>query len=197
MTEQSGETRDEAEPGEAETDATNGAEAQADIVALQEEVAGLKDRLMRAVAETENVRKRAERERDAAAKYGIAGFARDIVAVADNFARAIKAVPDAAREDESVRTLIDGVEMIERELQQALERNGVKRIDPKDEAFDPNFHQAVAEIPANDKTPGTVAEVVQAGYVIDDRLIRPAMVVVAGAAKSEKPEPGANLDTSA
>jgi molecular chaperone GrpE len=194
MTEQPGETdRDEANAAEADS----GAAANTDVAALQEEVASLKDRLLRAVAETDNVRKRAERERDAAAKYGIAGFARDIVAVADNFARALKAVPEAARQDEAVRTLIDGVEMIERELQQALERHGVKRIDPKHTPFDPNFHQAVAEIPAGDLAPGTVAEVIQAGYVIDDRLIRPAMVVVAGAAKSAKPEPGANLDTSA
>jgi molecular chaperone GrpE len=149
------------------------------IEALNAENADLKDRLMRAVAEAENVRKRAERERIDAAKYGISKFARDVVVVADNLARALKAVPADRKEDPALRTLSDGVELTERELLAVLERNGIKRIIPKGEPFNPNFHQAVAEIASPGIAPGTVIEVIEAGYVIEDRLLRPAMVVVA------------------
>jgi molecular chaperone GrpE len=160
------------------------------------EIADLKDRLLRAMAETENVRKRAERERIEAAKYAIVPFARDLIIVADNLARALKAVPEEQKESQAVRTLIEGVELTGRELDKVFERHDVKRLDPKGEAFDANFHQAVAEVPAPSAAPGTIIEVIEAGYVLGERLVRPAMVVVAKAMSADPPpEPGTNLDT--
>ena len=167
------------------------------IKSLEAELADLKDRLLRAMAETENVRKRAERERLEAAKYGIAPFARDLIVVADNLSRALKAVPADRKDDSAVRTLSDGVELIERELNTVFERHGVKRLIPKGQPFNANFHQAVAEVPAPGPAPGPIIEVIEAGYVIDERLIRPAMVVIAKAnGTASQSEPGANLDTT-
>jgi molecular chaperone GrpE len=165
------------------------------ILALEAELAEMKDRLLRAVAETENVRRRAERERAEEKKYAITRFARDLTGVADNLSRALKAVPDDQKNDPAMRALIDGVELTERELLSVFEKNGVKRIVPAGEPFNPNFHQAVAEIPVPGATAGTVLEVIEAGYVIDERLIRPAMVVIAKAPAANVS--GVNVDTSA
>ena len=178
---------DEAERPEAEWD--EAAEASQDdgredgeagrVAELEGEVAALKDQLLRALAETENTRRRAERDREEAAKYGVAGFARDMLNVADNLARAIEAVPAEAREEDArLQSLSEGVEMTMRELATALERHGIKRIDPTGEPFDHNFHQAMFEVDDAEQTPGTVATVLQPGYVIHDRLLRPAMVGV-------------------
>lgn len=164
------------------------------IKRLEAEIAEAKDRHLRAVAEMENLRKRAERERVDEKKYAISRFVRDLTPVVDNFARALKAVTAEQRDNPSVRVLLDGVELTERELLAALERNGVKRIVPKGEPFNPNFHQAVAEIPMEGVAPGSVIEVVEAGYVLEDRLIRPAMVVIAKAASGPA---GASVDTKA
>lgn len=150
------------------------------IAALQAEGADFKDKWLRAHAEAENIRKRAEREKEDIAKYAIARLARDIVAVGDNFQRAIEAVPTGAAEnDPALKSFIDGVTMIERELLNALERHGIKRMQPMNEVFNPHFHQAVMEIPRTDIAAGTVVQVFQPGYTIEERVLRPAMVGVA------------------
>jgi molecular chaperone GrpE len=128
----------------------------------------------------DNLRKRAEREREETAKYAISKFARDVVAVADNFERALQAVPaDAVAEDGALRSLVDGITMTEREFLNVLERNGVKRLNPKGEAFNPHQHQAMMEMQNTEVPAGTILEVFQCGYLIEDRVLRPAMVVVA------------------
>lgn len=162
----------------------------AEVDTLQGQVADLTDRLLRAHAEMENMRKRAEREREETAKYAISKFARDIVTVADNFERAIQAVPaGAAEQDAALKSLVDGVSMTERELLNVLERNGVRRINPKGEAFSPHQHQAMMEMHDAEVAAGTIIEVFQCGYLIEDRVLRPAMVVVAkGGPKPGKPE---------
>lgn len=152
----------------------------AEVDTLQGQVADLTDRLLRSHAEMDNMRKRAEREREETAKYAISKFARDIVGVADNFERAIQAVPaGAAEQDPALKGLVDGVSMTEREFLNVLEKHGVRRIVPKGEAFNPHLHQAMMEAQNPDVPPGTIIEVYQAGYVIEDRVLRPAMVVVA------------------
>jgi molecular chaperone GrpE len=150
------------------------------IAALQAESTDFKDKWLRAQAEIENVRKRAEREREDTAKYAISKLAHDIVNVGDNFQRAIDAVPAAAAEqDAQLKGLLDGVRMIERELLNALERFGIKRMQPMDEPFNPHLHQAVMEVPRADVASGRVVQVFQPGYTIEDRVLRPAMVGVA------------------
>lgn len=152
------------------------------LAAAAAEIAGLKDRLLRAVAETENLRRRAEREKAEATLYAATGFARDMLSVADNLGRALESVDPAAREtDPALKGLIDGVEVTQRELHNVFERHGIVRFDPKGERFDPNFHQAMFELPTNDAAPGTVMETIQAGYRIGERVLRPAMVGVAKA----------------
>lgn len=145
-----------------------------------EQVAALKDLLLRAMAETENARKRAARDRDDAAKYAITGFARDVLGVADNLRRAIGSVPDEARGgDTALDNLLAGVDLTQRELETVLDRHGIKAINPGGEKFDPNRHQAMFETPSAEAVPGTIVQVVQVGYMIADRLLRPAAVGVA------------------
>ena len=152
------------------------------IAALEAESAKLKDQALRALAETENIRRRSEREREDTAKYAISGFAKSLLDAADNLRRAIDAVPaEAVEADAALKTLVDGVAATERQLLAAFERNGVTRIEPVGEAFDPNFHQAMFELPGTGKPSGTVVQVVQPGYVLHGRLLRPAMVGVAKA----------------
>src|SRR5215510_3155085 len=165
------------------------------IAALQAEVADYKDRWMRAQAETENVRKRYEREKEDTAKYAITKFARDIVNVGDNFQRAIDAVPGGAVEREpALKSFLEGVTLTERELLNILERHGIKRLNPKDEAFNPHQHQAMMEVARSDVQPGTIVQVFQAGYTIEDRVLRPAMVVVAKAEPKAPDVPAAAND---
>lgn len=147
------------------------------------ELAETKDRLLRALAEIENVRRRGERERADAQKYGSANLAKDLLNVADNLRRAIDSVP-AEQADERVKTLLEGVAATERELLAVFERNGIRRIDPAGERFDHNLHQAIFEVESAAQ-PGTVVQVLQPGYVMHDRLLRPAMVGVAKGAPSE------------
>jgi molecular chaperone GrpE len=150
------------------------------IEALQAESADYRDKWLRAQAEIENIRKRAEREREDTAKYAISKLAHDIVNVGDNFQRAIDAVPAAAAdEDTQLKGVLDGVRVIERELLNALERFGIKRMQPMNEPFNPHLHQAVMEIPRSDVPSGQVVQVFQPGYTIEDRVLRPAMVAVA------------------
>ena len=159
------------------------------MVALAREAADYRDRLLRSLAEMENLRKRTERQVADARDYGIAAFARDILAVADNMERALGALDAELREkaDAATKALLDGVELTERELLKVLEKHGVKKFEPLGEKFDPNLHQAMFEIPDPSRPAGTVAQVVQAGYMIGDRVLRPALV---GVAKGG-PKPGA------
>ncbi len=162
------------------------------LEALQSENEELKDRLLRTIAETENLRRRMDREKEEARKFAASAFARDMLSVGDNMARAVQSVSDEAREgaDESVQTLITGVEMTERELLSVFEKHGISRIEPTGEKFDPNFHQAMFEMENVDVPSGTVLEVVQAGYVIGERVIRPAMVAVSKGGPKGAPKAG-------
>ena len=153
------------------------------------EAAEFKDRLLRTLAEMENLRKRTEREVADARVYGIAGFARDVLAVADNMHRALGTIgPELrAQGDAQVTALIEGVELTERELLKALEKNGVTKFSPEGEKFDPNVHQAMYEVETTDVPPGHVAQVIQAGYMLGDRVLRPALVAVSKAPKAQPP----------
>jgi molecular chaperone GrpE len=150
-----------------------------EIERLSDEVAELNDKLLRAVAETENLRRRTTREREETGKYAVTGFARDLLSVADNLRRALDSLSDDNRADESLGGLISGVEATERELLAVFERNKISRIDPEGEKFDHNFHQAMFEVADSGQPAGTVVNVMQPGYVIADRLLRPAMVGIA------------------
>ncbi len=161
---------------------------EARIKEMEGQQVDLTDRLLRAHAEMDNLRKRTEREKSDGAKYAITKFALDIVGISDNFQRAVAAVPPGAGEqDGPLKSVVDGVVMTERAFLQVLERHGVRRIDPQGEPFNPNMHQAVMEQEAADVPAGTVLRVFQLGYMIEDRVLRPAMVVVArGGAKAAK-----------
>ena len=157
------------------------------VEALTNDVAEAKDRMLRTLAEMENLRKRTQREVADARTYGITAFARDVLDIADNLQRALDAVPMEAREaaDPGLKALIEGVELTERSLHKTLEKNGVQKLDPLGEKFDPNFHQAMYEVPDSSVPTGTVVQVVQGGYTIGERVLRPALVAVAkGGAKA-------------
>lgn len=162
----------------------------AELVArLSKENSEQKDRLLRTLAEMENLRRRTEREVADARLYGVTAFARDMVGVVDNMRRALEAVSPETRAaaDAGVAALIEGVELTERDLLKALEKNGVKRIEPLGEKFDPNFHQAMYEISDASVPAGSVVQVVQAGYKIGERVLRPALVAVAKGGPKETP----------
>jgi molecular chaperone GrpE len=163
------------------------------VSAALEAAADFKDKLLRTLAEMENLRKRTEREVAEARLYGIAGFARDVLAVADNMHRALETLGPELRNsaDAKIKALIDGVELTERELLKVLEKNGVTKFTPTGERFDPNVHQAMYEVPDSEFPPGHVAQVIQAGYMIGDRVLRPALVAVAKTAP-KSPQPSAN-----
>ena len=151
------------------------------VEALLKEAADYKDRHLRTLAEMENLRRRTDREVADSRVYGIANFARDILAVADNMARSVSALTAElqTKADDGVKALLDGVELTERELLKVLEKHGVKKFEPLGEKFDPNLHQAMFEMPDPSRPPGTVAQVMQPGYMIGERVLRPAMVAVA------------------
>jgi molecular chaperone GrpE len=153
-----------------------------------------KDKLLRVLAEMENLRRRTEREIADARAYAISSFARDILAVGDNMDRALQALDTSIRDnaDASVKGLLDGVELTERELHKVLEKHGVKKFDPLGEKFDPNVHQAMFELPDESRPAGTVAQVVQPGYMIGGRVLRPALVAVAKGGPKAAVEPPAN-----
>ena len=175
------------------------------------EVAALKDKLLRAMAETENMRRRSDREKADTRKYAVADFARDMLAVSDNLQRALGSVSDEARKDNpDLAQLLEGVELTRKELQGHFEKHGIKEINPLGEKLDPNFHQAVVQLDDPEAAQGTVVQVMQPGYVIHDRLLRAAMVGVAKGvpaqtevkadAKSDGadvPRDGQNVDTKA
>ena len=164
------------------------------IAELEEEIDTLKDQFLRAMAEAENVRKRSERQLAEAHKYGVANFARAVLTVADDLSRALAAVPEDQRQgDGLLQTLLGGVEAVERELAKVFEAHNIERIDPAGEPFDPNFHEAMFEVPNSDFPGGTVAQVVQPGYRLHDRLLRPARV---GVAKNEGEPAPPHVDTT-
>lgn len=205
-------------PATEETESTDTeAESSADerIAALEVEVSELKDQLLRALAEAENVRRRAQRERADATKYAAAPMLRDLLAVADNLSRAIESVPEGGdADDERLQTLLDGVKLTDKELNAVFERHHIVKLEPLGEQLDPHRHEALYELPNPDHPNGTVVQIIQPGYLLHDRLLRPARVGVAkGAppvapgqdkpatteseANGESSEPGAHIDTSA
>jgi molecular chaperone GrpE len=150
------------------------------VAVLEGRIADLTDRLLRAHAEMDNLRKRTERDKEDTAKYAISKFAREVLAVGDNLQRATAAVPPGAADaDPALKALVDGVSMTEREFVNVLERNGVKRIDPEGQPFNPHQHQAMIEVEQPEVAAGTVVQVYAPGYILEDRVLRPAMVVVA------------------
>jgi molecular chaperone GrpE len=163
------------------------------VTAALEAAAEFKDKLLRTLAEMENLRKRTEREVADARLYGVTGFARDVVTAVDNMHRALTTIDAELRErgDAKVIAMIEGVELTERELLKAIEKHGVKKFSPEGEKFDPNVHQAMYEVQDSDLPPGHVAQVIQAGYMLGERVLRPALVAVSKAAP-KSPQPSAN-----
>jgi molecular chaperone GrpE len=191
---------DEAAPAEPGTGAAAeaagapaAAEAKPDAAA---EIAALNDRLLRALADGENLRRRAAREREDTAKFAIAGFARDMLTVADNLQRALealKSVRDAV--PDPVKPFVEGVELTERQLKSTLERHGVRVVNPVGQKFDHNLHESLFEVPTADSAPGTVVQVVEVGYTLNDRLLRAARVGIAKAPPRESGEEPRRIDT--
>ncbi len=184
----------EATTAEAETAPTEPAteevaveDAAARIAELERQVVEFRDKLLRAVAEGENIRKRNERQLEDTRKYAVANFAKDLLNVSDNLRRAIEAVPETeGAENELVQNLCSGVEAVERDLLAAFEKHGIVKITPLNDRFDPNFHQAMFEVPDSGQPAGTVVQMLQPGYLLQDRLLRPAMVGVAKGSPEEK-----------
>lgn len=172
-------TEDQKTP-EASGDAAASQPAHDPIAALESERMDLKDKLLRTLADMENLRRRTEREIADARTYGLANFARDMLNVADNIRRALESVPQDERDtaEGSFKGLIEGIDLTERDLLKVLERHGVKKLDPQGEKFDPNLHQAMFEVPNSEVPSGMVVQVVQSGYTIGERVLRPAMVGV-------------------
>jgi molecular chaperone GrpE len=207
MTQETARAEDEA-AGQPETvaDATGaaatGAAAAGDpkpSTSLDRELAEMKDRLLRTLAEMENLRKRTEREVTDARLYGVTSFARDVLGVADNIRRALEAVPaEALANVQAMKVLVDGVELTERELLKALEKNGVRQFTPQGEKFDPNVHQAMFEVPDPSVPAGSIVQVMQPGYMIGERVLRPALVSVAkGGPKAAPNSPSGNDNRAA
>jgi molecular chaperone GrpE len=170
------------------------------VTAALAAAADFKDKLLRTLADMENLRKRTEREVADARIYGINGFARDVLQVADNMHRALETISPELRSsaDASAKTLIEGIELTERELLKVLEKHGVTKFSPIGEKFDPNLHQAMYEVADGSAASGTVAQVIQAGYLLGERMLRPALVAVAKAApKTAPPSANDNPDPSA
>ena len=163
----------------------------------EEEVAELKDKLLRTLADMENLRRRSQKDREDALKYSSANFARDMLSVADNLRRAIDSIPEDGDPDGAALVgFIEGISLTEKELLSTLERHGIRKIDPMGEKFDPQFHEAMFEIPSAEAENGTVLQVVEVGYVIHDRLLRPAKVGIAKAGPAPS-GPGDQVDTTA
>jgi molecular chaperone GrpE len=195
MTEQTARAEDEA-ARQAETAAAAGDPKPS--TALDREHAEMKDRLLRTLAEMENLRKRTEREVTDARLYGVASFARDVLGVADNIRRALDAVPPEARANAQagMKALVDGVELTERELLKALEKNGVRQFTPHGEKFDPNVHQAMYEVPDPSVPAGSIVQVMQPGYMIGERVLRPALVAVSKGGPKAAPNSASGNDTT-
>ncbi len=177
--------------------------ASARIAELEAEVSSLKDQLLRAMAETENLRQRTRREREDTVKYAAMGLVKDLVEVTDNLKRAVDSVPaEAVEQDEQLKNLLTGVEMTEKQILTVFERHNIKQVAALGEKLDPHSHEALFEVPDPNSPAGTVVQVMQPGYRLHDRLVRPARVGVAvggpaAAAEAETPAPGENVDTTA
>ena len=168
------------------------------VVELEIELAAVNDRMLRLMAETENIRRRSEREREDTLRYAASGLAKDLLNVADNLHRALAAVPDELRSgDEAAKNFVVGVEMTKKELLAAFEKHGIQQILPLGEKFDYEKHQAMFELENTGQTAGTVVEMMQPGYVMHDRLLRPAMVGVAKGKPDESPDDVEHVDTRA
>ena len=168
------------------------------LAKAQAEIAELKDRLLRTAAESENLRKRMEREKEDALKYGSGKFAKDVLTVADNLRRALESAPKSEGEaSEPMRNLVVGIEATERELLSVFERHGITRIDPKGQRFDPNLHQAMFEVQDPTQPSGTVVQVIAAGYLQHGRLLRAAMVGVSKGGPAPEIQPGQAVNTQA
>jgi molecular chaperone GrpE len=196
MTEQSARAENDAAK-EAEAEAATAA-APKPSTALDRELADMKDRLLRTLAEMENLRKRTEREVADARIYGAASFARDLLAVADNMRRALDAVPQEARAGAQggMKALVDGVELTERELLNVLEKHGVRQFTPQGEKFDPNVHQAMFEVPDTAIPAGSIVQVVQPGYMIGERVLRPALVGISKGGPKTAPNAASSNDNA-
>ena len=197
MTDQTARAEDEAAQQAQETAAA--APQPTPSTALEREHAEMKDRLLRTLAEMENLRKRTEREVADARLYGASSFARDVIAVADNMRRALDAVPPEAHADAEagMKSLVEGVELTERELLKALEKNGVRQFTPQGEKFDPNVHQAMFEVPDASVPAGSIVQVVQPGYMIGERMLRPALVGVSKGGVKVAPNSASGNDNKA
>ena len=161
-----------------------------DIKKYTDEIKTLNDRALRAMAEAENTRRRAQREIEDTRAYSITGFAREMLTVQDNLRRALAHLPEDMKENEAYKAFIEGVEVTERELLNIFDRHGIKLVHPKGEAYDHNLHQAIFEVETDEAAPGTIVQVIQEGYVLRDRLLRPAMVGVAKAPAAPDKKPG-------
>ncbi len=181
-------------PEEMQEEDINEFESSEDITKYQEEIQELKSQLLRALADNDNIRKRSQRELEESSKYAVTAFARDIVSVSENLFRALDSIPAENIEEGSLlANLRGGVEMTFKELISTMEKHGIRRINPEGDKFDHNYHQAISQVEVPNVESGTVVQVLQAGYTIADRLLRPALVVVA---KSSAPNSN-SVDTQA
>lgn len=185
---------DQLSDGESTKAPDSGEEELTPLSVAEAEINDLRDKLLRAVAETENVRRRSEKEKADAANYAVTSFARDMLSIGDNLHRALQALPEDVDLPDSVKTLIEGVKMTDRELHNIFERHGINKIDPHGEPFDHHHHQAMFETETDEHPHGTVLQVMQIGYKIKDRLLRPAMV---GVSKGGPAKPSEGVDTKA
>lgn len=168
------------------------------LEAMQDELNKAKEQVMRALAEAENARKRAQKDREDASRFAVSGFAKDLLSVADNLRRALDAVPqDLIQGDERIKSLLDGIEATERELLRSFEKNGLQKIEPGEEPFNPNMHEVMFETPGTGKPAGTIIQVMETGYVLNGRLLRPARVGVAKDDGQGDGTPGGTIDTEA
>lgn len=176
-------------------------EDQVRIQLLEDQHERMKDQMIRALADAENTRKRAQKEREDASKFAVSSFARDLLSVADNLRRALDAVTDEMLgENPNMKNLMDGVSATEREMLSCFERNGIVKIEPIDEKFDPNFHEVMFEAPMPDKESGTIIQILEPGYMINDRILRPARVGISkndggGSTPPSSPDAGHAIDT--
>lgn len=180
-------TNEQKEQINAEINEGSSSNQQAQVISADEYKAvieDLNDKVLRAMAESQNTRRRADIDIQNAKSFGIQSFAKDLLGVMDNLFRASEAISEEdATANPKLKSIKDGVEITKREMINVFERNGIKRIEPIGEIFDPNLHQAISQVPDGDLTPGTVMQVLQSGYVLKDRLIRPALVVVSKVAE--------------
>ena len=177
-------TSETKEPASEQDQDTENAETSADIIdKLTDEISSLKDQRLRAIAELENFRKRAEKDQSDALKYGISNFAKEIINISDNIERAQSSIPEEAKNNETIKPVIEGIDLIAQSVVTTFEKIGIKKIESFNEKFDHNLHQAMMEIENDDLEPGTIVQELIPGYTLHDRLLRPAMVGV-----SKKPK---------